>query len=142
MSAPTGTVRVGRAALMRRWPTGLAIALVALLVGTGLRTDFARGIVGAAIIYWVWGAVRGQLWRPAWLTLETAGVAAFGALTVAAAFMDAGPTRYLLAAGWLAHAAWDVAHHRADRIVPRWYAECCAVVDVLLAAALLTLPAT
>jgi hypothetical protein len=142
MSAPVGTVRAGRAALARRRPTWLGIALVALLVVTGLRTDFAKGIVIAAIIYWVWGAVRGQLWRPGWLTLETAGVAAFGSLTLAAAFMDAGPARYLLAAGWLAHAAWDVAHHRADRIVPRWYAECCAVVDVLLAAAILILPAT
>jgi hypothetical protein len=142
MSAPAIDSPMGRAALTRRWPTWLGIALVALLVVTGLRTDFADGIVVAAIIYWAWGAVRGQLWRPGWLTLETAGVAAFGALTLAAVSMDAEPARYLLAAGWLAHAAWDVAHHRANRIVPRWYAECCAVVDFLLAAAILALPAT
>jgi hypothetical protein len=142
MSASTVNARVDRAVLTRRWPTWLGVAQVALLVVTGLRTDFANGIVVAAIIYWVWGAVRGQLWRPGWLTLETAGVAVFGALTLAALTMDAAPARYLLAAGWLAHAAWDVAHHRANRIVPRWYAECCAVVDVLLAAAILILPPT
>ena len=44
----------------------------------------------------------------------------------------------MLAAGWLAHAAWDVAHHRADRVVPRWYAELCMVCDLIIAAALLT----
>jgi hypothetical protein len=44
---------------------------------------------------------------------------------------------HLLAAGWLGHTAWDLAHYRADRIVPRWWAECCAVADVLVAAALL-----
>jgi hypothetical protein len=44
----------------------------------------------------------------------------------------------VLAAGWLAHAAWDLAHHHADRVVPRWYAELCMVCDLIVAGALLT----
>ncbi|HEU5156213.1 MAG TPA: hypothetical protein VFU43_04400 [Streptosporangiaceae bacterium] len=142
MTAPAVPTRVGRSVLLRRWPTWLGVALIVPLVATGLLTEFAEGIVVSAVIYWIWGAVRGQLWRPGWLTLETAGVAGFGAVTLAALSMNPGPARYLLAAGWLAHAGWDIAHHRADRIVPRWYAECCAVVDVLLAAAIVVLPAS
>lgn len=144
MNAPAaathGQVGQGRALLTRRWPTWLGIAQVALLVVTGLFAHFSAGIIVAAIVYWVWGALRGQLWRPGWLTLETAGVIGFGAITLLALAMDGQPARYLLAAGWLAHAAWDVVHHRADRIVPRWYAEYCAVVDLLLVALILTLP--
>jgi hypothetical protein len=42
----------------------------------------------------------------------------------------------LLAA--VVYLTWGVAHHRADRVVPRWYAERCLVADVLLATTLLT----
>ncbi|MEU4555623.1 hypothetical protein [Micromonospora violae] len=38
-----------------------------------------------------------------------------------------------MAFGWLAHAGWDLAHHRG-RVVPRGYAEFCVVLDVALAA--------
>jgi hypothetical protein len=50
MSASIVHARVGRAALTRRWPTWLGIALVALLIVTGIRTAFADGIVAAAIL--------------------------------------------------------------------------------------------
>ena len=46
--------------------------------------------------------------------------------------------RYVLAAGWLAHATWDVVHHRLGRVVPHWYAETCLVADLTIATALLT----
>jgi hypothetical protein len=41
----------------------------------------------------------------------------------------------LIGVGLLAHAAWDAYHHRVDRVVPRSYAEWCAVVDVILGVA-------
>jgi hypothetical protein len=41
-------------------------------------------------------------------------------------------------AGTSAHATWDVVHHCAGRVVPRWYAETCLVCDLIIAAALLT----
>ena len=62
----------------------------------------------------------------------------FGAVALAATAVDLDVARYVLAAGWLAHAAWDIAHHRLGRVVPRWYAETCLVADLTIAAALLT----
>jgi hypothetical protein len=41
---------------------------------------------------------------------------------------------WLVAFGWLAHAGWDVVHHRTGRVVPHGYAEFCGVLDVALAA--------
>jgi asparagine synthetase B (glutamine-hydrolysing) len=41
------------------------------------------------------------------------------------------------AAAWLGHGAWDFAHHRVDKVVPRWYAELCAVLDVMVAIGIL-----
>jgi hypothetical protein len=40
---------------------------------------------------------------------------------------------WLVAAGWLTHAAWDVVHLRRDAVIARSFAEWCAVVDVLVA---------
>jgi hypothetical protein len=48
--------------------------------------------------------------------------------------------RYVLAAGWFGHCLWDIAHHVAKRVVPRWYAEYCAVADVLARCAILFVP--
>jgi hypothetical protein len=45
-----------------------------------------------------------------------------------------------LAVGWLGHAAWDVVHFRANRVVPRWWSEWCVALDVLLAVVLLLDP--
>jgi hypothetical protein len=134
-SAPLG---VG-AVLRRRWAALAGTAVVALLWATGLLEDFSEGLVVAAIIYWVWGAVRGQLWRPGWFTLETAGVLGFGAVMLAALSLEPPHDAHLLAAGWAGHTVWDLAHYRANRIVPRWWAESCAVADLLIAAALLLL---
>ncbi|MET9666829.1 hypothetical protein ABZY19_15805 [Streptomyces sp. NPDC006475] len=139
--SPSGIAARLQPVLVRyHWPSWVGAATVALLAVIGVQTKFAHGIVVAAIVYWVWGAVRGQLSRPGWLTLETAGVLAFGAVMLVALALDGEQARLVLAAGWLAHAGWDVAHHRADMIVPRWYAEFCGVLDVLLAAVVLTLP--
>jgi hypothetical protein len=37
----------------------------------------------------------------------------------------------------LGHAAWDAYHYLRNRVVPRSYAEFCAVVDLLLGAVIL-----
>jgi hypothetical protein len=41
-----------------------------------------------------------------------------------------------VAGGLLAHAAWDIYHHRANKVVVRSMAEFCFVLDTLLAAAI------
>lgn len=135
--APTG-------ALSRCWPTaaGIAASVTALFSFAPLphqaKVDLtAWSVLLAAVIYLAWGAARGELAHRWWLAAQTAAVLAFGALAVIAAALDPDAARYLLAAGWLAHAGWDVVHHRVGRVVPRWYAEWCFVLDVVFAAALL-----
>ena len=92
----------------------------------------------AAVIYLTWGTARGDLGNRRLLTAQTAAVLGFGAVAMTAVAVDVDAARYVLAAGWLAHAAWDVVHHRIGRVVPRWYAETCLVADLTIATALLT----
>lgn len=136
----------GAAVLARRWPTALGVLAIAASLAlvspfpARVQTCFSAWcVVLAAVIYLVWGTARGDLGARRWLGLQTAGVLGFGVLAVVAAAADPGVARYVLAAGWLAHAAWDVAHHHADRVVPRWYAELCMVCDLIIAGALLTI---
>jgi hypothetical protein len=135
--------RVGT--LARRWPTalgiGAAVASLALVAPLPEQLQIwisAWCVLLAAVIYLTWGTARGDLGERRWLTAQTASVLGFGAVAIAAVAVDPAAARYVLAAGWLAHASWDVVHHRAGRVVPRWYAETCLPADLLLATALLT----
>lgn len=132
------------AAILRRWPTaaGIAASTAALLVFSPLphswKVDLsAWSVLLAAVIYFTWGAARGDLAHRRFLTAQTAAVLGFGALAVIAATIAPEPARYLLAAGWLAHGTWDAVHHHIGRVVPRYYAEACLACDVVFAAALL-----
>jgi hypothetical protein len=134
-----------RGALARRWPTAVgAVAAVTGFVLVAQSPENAQAWISAwcvllaAVIYLTWGTARGDLGDRRLLTAQTAAVLGFGAVAIAAAAVDLDVARYLLAAGWLAHAAWDVAHHRIGRVVPRWYAETCLVADLTIATALLT----
>jgi uncharacterized protein YhhL (DUF1145 family) len=133
-------------ALRRRWPTGLgvaataiALALLAPLPDPLQLYVSAWCVLLAAVIYLTWGVVRGHLQQRRPLMLQVAAVLGFGAIALAATAVDGTVALYVLAAGWLCHATWDVAHHRADRVVPRWYAETCLVADVIVAGSLLAL---
>jgi hypothetical protein len=59
-----------------------------------------------------------------------------GAVAAIALFVNEVVGAYLVAAGLLAHAAWDAYHHRVNRVVVRSMAEFCFVLDILLAAAI------
>ena len=131
-------------ALKRRWPTALglaataaSLALVSPLPAQAQTWIGAWGVLTAAVIYVSWGTARGDLTARRWLTIETVGVLAFGALAILATATDPDAGRYVLAAGWLGHAAWDLVHHHAGRVVPRWYAELCMICDLVVAASLL-----
>ena len=131
-------------ALKRRWPTALgmvatatSLALISPLPAQVQIWVSAWGVLTAAVIYLTWGTARGDLTARRWLTLETVGVLSFAALAIAATATDPASARYVLAAGWLGHAAWDLVHHHADRVVPRWYAELCMVCDLVVAASLI-----
>ncbi|MGY1641256.1 hypothetical protein ACI782_09005 [Geodermatophilus sp. SYSU D00703] len=132
-------------ALARRWPTGVAVvATAASLTLLSPLPDRVQTWVSAwcvllaAVVYLTWGTARGELGSRILLTGQTAAVLGFGAVAIAAVVAEPAAARHVLAAGWLAHAAWDVVHHRIGRVVPRWYAETCLVADLLLATALLT----
>ena len=45
---------------------------------------------------------------------------------------------YLVALALIGHAGWDAYHYLRNRVVGRSYAEWCAVVDLLLGAAILS----
>ena len=145
-ASPTTRRALGlRSTLARRWPTALgAVAaatgflLVAQLYQPAQTWISAWSVLLAAVVYLTWGTARGDLENRRLLTAQTAAVLGFGAVAITAVAVDLDVARYVLAAGWLAHAAWDVAHHRLGRVVPRWYAETCLVADLTIAAALLT----
>lgn len=103
---------------------------------------FAAGLVAAALVY-VAFAFAGRA-PGAWLAVEFAGLAAFALFALPALRRSPLP----LAAGWAAHALWDLLLHSdalthaggADvHIVPDWYRLICAGFDFALAAYLLAL---
>jgi len=137
-SDPDGRADEGPAhsLLRRRWPTVAGIVSVPALLLSGLFDDFVDGVVFAAVLYLAWGVLRHRPGQGAWVLWQIPGVLLFGAATLWAVSIDEPAAKYVLAAGWLGHAAWDVVHFRADRVVARWWSEWCLVLDVLLAAIL------
>ena len=132
------------AAVRRRWPTALGLAATGLVMPVVLRlpatlsvTVSAWSVLLAGVIYLTWGAARGDLARKRRLVAQTAAVLVLGAVAVVAVGLDHRAGLYLLAAGWFAHAVWDLVHHRMGAVVPRWYAETCLVADLVVTAGLL-----
>lgn len=66
---------------------------------------------------------------------QLAGLGLFTAVALAALLFDPAIGQYVLAAGWIGHAAWDWAH-RDGSVVPRWYVDLCLPLDLLVAASL------
>lgn len=119
------------AVLKHRWPTWLALVIT---IDTWVDPIVLEPwtLLVLPIGYLVIGAVRRQLGDPLMLALQLGGLAGYLGLAVVAANASDDVTRYLVGAGWLAHAVWDLAHHRADRVVPRGYSEGCGVLDVVV----------
>jgi hypothetical protein len=129
--------------LRRCWPTlvGVLAGTLSLVSdgvdGSPVTAELAVITLLVAVAYLPIGAIRKQLGDRRVLVLETTGVLVFAVLALGALLAEGRTAQYLLAAAWLGHGAWDVAHHVADRVVPRWYAEICAVLDVLVAVGIL-----
>ncbi|MFI7657633.1 hypothetical protein ACIBTW_02000 [Micromonospora parva] len=120
-------------ALAHRWPTGLALLMtVDMWVDPSVLSPWTMLVLPGG--YLLIGAVRGTLARPGVLATQLAGLAGWGAVTLAAVVAGGRTAAWLVAFGWLAHAGWDLAHHRRGRVVPRGYTEFCMVLDVALAA--------
>ncbi|MEU6882760.1 hypothetical protein [Streptomyces sp. NPDC046712] len=132
LAAPPGSAvaRLPRA-LAHRWPTLLALALAVVTFVDGLpgRELLAGLLVLMPLCYLAFGALRGEL-RPAGaLVRQLAGLLGFAAVALIALAVDETLGLRLLAAGWLAHAVWDLVHHRTGKVVPRAWSEWCCVVD-------------
>ena len=115
----------------------LALALVGLALmyrpGGEMRV-YAVGLAMAALVYVVFGAAGGASAR--WLSLELLGVLLYGA----AAWGGLRGRRWLLAAGWAAHIAWDVLLHLSgggSEYTPHWYPWLCVSFDLVMAGAVL-----
>jgi hypothetical protein len=139
--AASGVVYLAAAALGRRgaaWPAfaGTFVVITAAKVAA-LPVDATWLLLAAAAVLAVVGVTRGGV-RPAHgLPLQVLAMAGFGGAAAAALVLDPRVGGVLVALGLLGHAAWDVHHHRSHRVVTRSLAEFCAVLDTLLAVAIL-----
>src|SRR5918997_4389586 len=134
-------VYLGAAALDRRWSAWvvlLAGLLPTFLIASNSGIDPSVVLlVAAAPVFLVLGVARG-LWRKAGgLPLQTVGMLAFGSTVLVALYVNPDLGGKLVAIAIIGHAAWDAYHFVQNRVVPRSYAEFCAVVDLLLGAAIL-----
>ena len=97
---------------------------------------FAGGLVAAAAIY---PLARHQRSMGAPLMREIAGLVASGAILSAAARATPNQARNVVAAGWAAHAAFDLVHDSgSDSLIPSWYPAMCAGYDLAVAGRLVT----
>jgi hypothetical protein len=125
-----------RTGLLSRWPTALAL-LVTVDNLVDPRPLPAYSLLVLAFSYLAIGAVR-RTHRPARvLRVQLTGAAAYLLLIAAALLAPAEVSHYLVGIGWLVHAGWDWWHHHHDAVVPRPFAEWCAVVDAVIGGSVL-----
>lgn len=125
--------------LKHRWATvvGIVVGAFGMWDGSDVTVRFAIVTCLMAGAYLFIGVVRRQFQDPRVLAFEIGGVLVFGALALGALLVDRQLAHYLLAAAWFGHGVWDLAHHWADKVVPRWYAELCGLIDIGIAVGLL-----
>jgi hypothetical protein len=138
--AASAAVYLGAAALQRpaaAWP--LFFATVAVITVARLLDDRVEptwAILIGAVALLIYGLLRGAERPGHGLPLQTVGLLGFGAAAAAALTITPDLGAYLVAAGLLGHAAWDVYHYRTNRVVVRSLAEFCLVLDTALAVAI------
>lgn len=118
------------------WPVlfGLTTLVVVLRL---LDVDPWPALAVAAVALIAAGLITGRLRGPGRYLLQSPAAVGFITLGLIAVAVPNRVGSYLVAAGLLAHAAWDAVHWRADRIVSRTFAEWCGVLDATLGIAIL-----
>jgi hypothetical protein len=111
-----------------RWPTAVALALSFDFWHTAFVPPVWT-LLACQAAYLVWGR------RAPRVQLFVFGLYAALAAVVIAVSADAGVL--LIAAGWGAHAVWDLVHHVRNAVVPRWWSEFCGVFDLVVAVMIL-----
>ena len=117
------------------WPTLIVVTLGFVLLRSQDVVDPATVIVATAGAITVAGLIRstGSLE----MVVQATGLIIFTGLAVLGLMTAPEVARWVLAAGWVGHGLWDLAHLRRNAVVSRSYAEWCGVFDILLAAQLL-----
>lgn len=119
------------AAMARRWPTWLALVMtIDNWVDPMVPPALAMLLLPSA--YLGFGVVRKAFADRRMLWLQLAGLVGYVALTALALSVEPGVARYLIAAGWLVHAGWDLWHFVVNKVVPRAWSEWCGVVDLVI----------
>ncbi|MBM0278990.1 hypothetical protein [Micromonospora tarensis] len=125
-------------ALGRPSSAWLAFAVLSAVV-TGLHllarlgslpVEPAVGMTLVLVPLWVWAAVRHRCAPTRTMSVQTAGMLAFGAITLLTATTQPQVGTAVAGVGFLAHGLWDAYHYRADLVVSRSWAQFCAVVDL------------
>jgi hypothetical protein len=133
--AAAALVYIGSAALQRpgaAWPLFFG-SVVVITAARFLGFDATLAVLGCGVALGLHGLLRGVI-RPGYgLPLQTVALLGFGAVAAVALFMNSDLGAYLVAAGLLGHAAWDLHHYRTNRVVIRSMAEFCLALDALLA---------
>ena len=133
--AAAAMVYIGSAALRRpaaAWP--LFLASVVVITGAKfLGVDATLIVLGCGAALGLYGLLRGAVRPGHGLPLQTVALLGFGAVAAIALFVDTDLGAYLVAAGLLAHSAWDLHHFRTNRVVARSLAEFCLLLDASLA---------
>lgn len=103
--------------------------------------DPAVGMTVLLVPLWLWALARRRFTDVRMFSVQTAGLVAFGGLTLLCAAVAPRLGILLAGVGFLAHAGWDAYHFRVDRVVDRPWSEFCAVVDVGVGLALVAVAA-
>jgi len=142
--AASGLVYLGAAAARRpaaAWPA-FGATFVLITIGKLTGTDPTAVLLAVAAVTAIVGLVHAGVRPSHAMPLQLLGMAVAGGLAAGALAVAPAVGAYLVAAGLLGHAAWDVHHHRTGRVVSRSLAEFCLVIDTLLAVAIVVLTAT
>jgi hypothetical protein len=132
----SGFVYLGAASLQKRtsdWPFFLLsfVIVTAGFMVPGIDASWLMIVIALGLA--AFGLSRGAI-RPRWgLPLQALAMVAFAGTALVAVQINETLGGVLVAVGLFAHAVWDVAHHRADRVVTRSVAEFCFVLDTVLA---------
>jgi hypothetical protein len=133
-------VYLGAAALRRpaaAWPL---FWLTFVVIGVGRAVggpDPTWVILGLAVAFAVYGLARGAARDPEGLPRQASAMVVFGAVAAVVLLVGGDAAGYVVAAGLLAHAGWDIYHRRTGKVVTRSMAEFCFVLDTLVAIAMI-----
>lgn len=140
--AASGFVYLGSAAFQKRGAAWPVFFLSFVVIGAAGFTAFEAplavwALIMIAVLFAGYGLLRGAASPAEGLPLQSLAMAGFGGVAALALLVGGDLGLYLVVVGLLGHAAWDVWHHRTERVVSRSLAEFCVVLDTLVAAAMI-----